>query len=367
MKITRVSVFRRPLTYVGGEYGFGPGRSFSAIDSVVVMIDTDEGVSGVGECCPLPSYLEADADGVVGLAGVLADAVLGHDPREVGRIEASMDAALLGHRYAKSPFDVACWDVLGRSLGQPVWMLLGGRLNDGGPMYRVIPQTSVTETVAELDEHRAAGYRHFQLKVGDDPDLDIERIRATVPLLQPGEVLYADANTGWSVVDAVRVARATEDLDYVLEQPCLTYEECRQVRRRTTLPMKLDECMTDLAMAERAVQDEVAEVICLKVHKHGGISATRRIRDYLVAHRVPMVVEDAWGGEIVTAALSHLVASTPAPLVAATTDLHNYVVESTGVGGATVAAGRLVAPDRPGLGVEPDLDSLGAPVAVFER
>ncbi len=366
MRITRVSVYRRPLTYVGKAYGFGPGRSFSAIDTVVVVLDTDEGLSGCGECCPLPSYLAADADGVVGLAGPIAEALLGHDPRQVERIGARMDARLLGHGYAKSPFDAACWDLLGKSVGQPVWMLLGGRLNDGGPMYRVIPQQDVAATVAELAEHRAAGYRQFQLKVGADPVGDIDRIRATVELLEPGETLFADANTGWTVDDAVRVARATADLDYVFEQPCLTYDECLQVRQRTTLPMKLDECMTDLRSVERAVADGAAEVICLKVHKHGGISRTRRIRDYLVEHRVPMVVEDAWGGEIVTAAHSHLVASTPAELLVSTTDLHHYVEEPTGIGGATTSGGRLLAPDGPGLGVEPDLDSLGGPVAVFE-
>ena len=119
-------------------------------------------------------------------------------------------------------------------------------------------------------------------------------------------------------------------------------------------------------MVERAVRDQACEVVCIKVSKHGGLSKARRIRDYLAEHRMPMLVEDSWGGEVVTATLAHLAASTPPELLRATTDLHNYVVGTTGIGGATTRDGNLIAPDTPGLGVEPDTDSLGDPVAVYE-
>lgn len=366
MKIDRITLYRKSLTYVGGTYTWGPGIPLTVADAVVVVVDTDAGISGVGECCPIPSYLPAHADGIVAAARALSAVLLGEDPRETGKLEWRMDRRLHGHEYAKSPFDMACWDIAGKAAEQPAWMLLGGRLSDGVPMYRVAPQKDLAATVAEMDRMREQGYFQFQIKVGADWRADIERIRTTVPLLRDGETAFADANTGWTVTDAVRVARATEDLDYYLEQPCLTYEECLQVRERTSLPMKLDECMTDLASVERAVADRAAEVICLKISKHGGLTKTRRIRDYLVEHRVPMLIEDAWGGEIVTGALSHVATSTPAELCVASTDLHNYVVETTGIGGATTADGRLFAPDSPGLGVEPDYDSLGDPVARYE-
>ena len=129
--------------------------------------------------------------------------------------------------------------------------------------------------------------------------------------------------------------------------------------------MKLDECITDLRMAERAVVDRAAEVICIKVSKHGGLSKARRIRDYLAEHGLPMVVEDTWGGEIVTAALAHLAVSTPAHLLVNSTDLHNYVVGTTGTPAPATRDGCLIASDAPGLGLEPDLESLGSPVLDF--
>ncbi len=366
MKITRIRVFKTDLPYVGGTYGWGAGNAISVASASVVVIDTDAGLQGCGEFTPCgENYMVAHSEGVEALARLVAPLLLGEDPCQVARIEQLMDHAVQGHGYAKSPFDAACWDILGQACGQPVWMLLGGKLTDGAPMYRVAPQKTVDETIAEMEGYRAEGYRQFQVKVGSDWATDIDRIRHTVPLLKPGEKAMADANQGWRVDDAIRVARATADLDFILEQPCRTYEECQQVRRVATQPMKLDECITGLHAAQRVVADRGAEICCLKISNLGGLSKARRVRDFLIDNRIPVVAEDTWGGEITTAALSHFAASTPEDYLINTTDLMNYNTRHTGVGGATTANGKLYAPDVPGLGVTADFDSIGAPVASY--
>ena len=131
--------------------------------------------------------------------------------------------------------------------------------------------------------------------------------------------------------------------------------------------MKLDECITDMRMAHRVVEDKAAEVVCLKVSKQGGLTKTRKMRDYLIENRIPVVAEDTWGGEITTATLAHLAASTPPEFLVNTTDLHNYNTRSTGRPAPKTQNGCLFAPDRPGLGVEPDEESLGRAVATYER
>ncbi|MDE2791467.1 MAG: mandelate racemase/muconate lactonizing enzyme family protein [Paracoccaceae bacterium] len=366
MRITRIRVYRTPLPYSGGTYVWGRGNVISTAWSSVVVIDTDAGFSGCGEFCPCgENYMEAHSHGVEAAARLLAPALLGKDPRQIGLIEQRMDSAVRGHHYAKSPFDIACWDLLGQATGQPVWMLLGGKLTDGVPLYRVAPQKQVDETAAEIERLRVGGYRHFQIKVGGDGTLDIDRIRATVPLLGSGEMAFADANQGWRVDEAIRVARATRDLDFILEQPCRTYEECQQVRRRTDLPMKLDESITGFKSLHRVIEDRGADIVCLKLSKQGGLSRSRRMRDLLVDHRIPVVAEDSWGGEVTTAALSHFAASTPEEFLVNTTDLHNYNSRSTGRPAPVTAGGRLYTSDAPGLGVTPDFAALGKPV--FER
>ncbi|RBW60716.1 mandelate racemase/muconate lactonizing enzyme family protein [Ruegeria sp. A3M17] len=366
MKISRIRIYQSRLPYVGGAYVWGAGNAIETAIASVVVIDTDAGLQGCGEFTPCgKNYMVAHSEGVLALARLVATKLLGEDPRQVGRIEQLLDHLVQGHGYAKAPFDAACWDILGQACDQPVWMLLGGKLTDGAPMYRVAPQKAVDETVAEMDRFRAQGYRQFQVKVGGDWATDIDRIRTTVPLLMSGEVAMADANQGWRVDNAIRVARATRDLDYILEQPCRTYEECRQVRRVAEQPMKLDECLTGIHMAQRIVADRGAEICCLKISNLGGISKARRVRDYLVENRIAVVCEDTWGGEIATSAVAHFAASTSPEYLQNTTDLMNYNTRSTGIGGPMSRNGKLYASDAPGMGVVPDFECLGAPIEEF--
>jgi len=366
MKITRIRVYQTALPYVGGTYVWGAGNAIETANASVVVIDTDAGLQGCGEFTPCgENYMVAHSEGVAALARLVAPKLLGEDPRQVARIEQLMDHLVQGHGYAKAPFDAACWDILGQACDQPVWMLLGGKLTDGAPMYRVAPQKAVDETVAEMNRYREQGYRQFQIKVGGDWATDIDRIRTTVPLLEAGEKAMADANQGWRVDNAIRVARATRDLDFILEQPCRTYEECQQVRRVAEQPMKLDECVTGIQMAQRIVADRGAEICCLKISNLGGLSKARRVRDYLVENRIPVVSEDTWGGEITTSVVAHFAASTPPDYLQNTTDLMNYNARSTGTGGPVSRNGKLYASDTPGLGVTPDFDSLGVPIEEF--
>ncbi|MEM6666708.1 MAG: enolase C-terminal domain-like protein [Pseudomonadota bacterium] len=366
MKITGISVYKTGLPYVDGVYRWGAGNGIEIANASVIVIDTDAGLQGCGEFTPCgENYMVAHSEGVEALARLVAPKLLGEDPRQVARIEQVLDATVLGHGYAKAPFDAACWDILGKACGQPVWMLLGGKLTDGAPLYRVAPQRDRDETIAELERHRTSGYRQFQIKVGADWGADIQRIQSTVPLLETGEKAMADANQGWRVDNAIRVARATRDLDFILEQPCRTYEECQQVRRVAEQPLKLDECVTGMDAAQRIVADRGAEICCLKLSNLGGLSKARRVRDFLVDNRIPVVSEDTWGGEITTAVVAHFAASTPPDFLQNTTDLMNYNTRSTGIGGPTVVDGKLYAGDAPGLGVTPDFGSLGDPVAAY--
>ena len=368
MKITKISVYKTHLPYVGGIYAWGAGNKIDVAMASVVVVETDAGLIGSGEFTPCgENYMVAHSEGVEAAMRLMAPKLLGEDPRQVAKIEQIMDHTIQGHGYAKAPMDAACWDILGQASNQPVWMLLGGKLTDGAPMYRVAPQKSIEESVIELNAHREAGYRQFQIKVGADWSGDIDRIRHLVPLLKDGEKAMADANQGWRVDNAIRVARATNDLDFILEQPCKTYEECQQVRRIADQPMKLDECVTGIAAAQRIVADRGAEICCLKISNLGGISKARRVRDYLIDNRIAVVAEDTWGGEIASTTLAHFAASTPEEYLQNSTDLMNYNTRSTGIGGAWAEGGKLYAPDAPGLGVAPDFESLGAPVAVYGK
>jgi L-alanine-DL-glutamate epimerase-like enolase superfamily enzyme len=199
MKIARISAHRVELPLREGSYNWSGGKSVTVFDSTIVGVETDTGVVGYGEVCPLgPFYLPAYAEGVRAGLRELAPHLIGFDPRELLKLNYRMDAALKGHPYVKSGVDIACWDILGQATGLPVCMLLGGRFGENVRLYRAISLESPDAMAAKVRRYRSEGYTRFQLKVGGDPDTDIERIRAVRAMLNPGDRLVADANTGWT-------------------------------------------------------------------------------------------------------------------------------------------------------------------------
>jgi L-alanine-DL-glutamate epimerase-like enolase superfamily enzyme len=363
MKISRITAYRVDLPLREGSYQWSGGKSVTVFDSTIVGVETDEGVIGYGEVCPLgAAYLPAYAAGVRNGLAELAPHLLGEDPRELVRLNRRMDAALKGHAYVKSGIDVACWDILGHAVGLPVSTLLGGRFGDDFVLYRAISQQSPDEMAARVAEYRAQGYRCFQLKVGGDPDLDIERIRAAAAVLQPGDRLVADANTGWLAHQALRVARAVHDVDVYFEQPCASYEECLAVRRHIDHPLVLDEVIDSVEMIVRARADLAMDVVNLKISKLGGLTKARQARDLCVSLGIAMTIEDTWGGDIATATIAHLAHSTPPELLFSSTDFNSYVTVSSATGAPARVGGRMAAGTRPGLGVVPHPDVLGTPL-----
>ncbi len=363
MKITRIRAYRVELPLHEGSYKWSGGKSVTVFDSTVVAVETDAGLTGFGEVCPLgPFYLPAYAAGVrVGLAE-LGPHLLGEDPLQLQKLNRRMDAALKGHPYVKSGLDMACWDLLGKASGQPVCVLLGGRYGEDFGLYRAISQESPRAMADRVAGYRAEGYRRFQLKVGGDPDEDIARIRAVAERLRPGDRLIADANTGWLMHEAMRVVRAVRDVDVYIEQPCASYEECLSVRRHTDHPFVLDEVVDSVDMLLRGHADRAMDVVNLKISKFGGLTRARQARDLCVALGVAMTLEDSWGGDIVTAAIAHLAHSTPPELLFTATDFNSYVTVSLAEGAPRRVQGRMAAGTVPGLGVTPRADVLGAPV-----
>ena len=210
--------------------------------------------------------------------------------------------------------------------------------------------------------YRDAGYRRFQLKVGGDPNQDIERIHAVRAVLEPGDKLIADANTGWLMHEAARVVRGVRDVDVYIEQPCLSYDECLSVRRLTSHPFVMDECIDGVPVLLRAHADHAADVVNIKISKFGGLTRARQARDLCVSLGIAMTIEDSWGGDIVTAAIAHLAHSTPTELLFTATDFNSYVTVSTAEGAPQRDHGRMAASTEPGLGIHPKEEILGAPV-----
>ena len=273
-----------------------------------------------------------------------------------------MDRALKGHPYVKSPIDIACWDIKGQTTGLPICELLGGRYGDDFVLYRAISQQEPEAMADNVQSYREEGYRRFQLKVGGDPDVDIQRIHKVAERLQTGDKLVADANTGWLMHEAARVVRGVADVDVYIEQPCFSYEECLSIRRRTNHPFVMDECIDSLDVLMKGYADQAMDVVNIKISKFGGLTKAAQARELCASIGVGMTIEDSWGGDITTAAIAHLAHSTPTDLLFSSTDFNSYGPVSNAENAPQRVNGRMSASTDPGMGCAPRMDVLGEPV-----
>jgi L-alanine-DL-glutamate epimerase-like enolase superfamily enzyme len=365
--IDRIDIHGYDLTYAHGDYVMSSGRVVNVLPSTVVRIRTRDGLEGFGEVCPLGStYLPASAEGARAALRELAPALIGVDAADLAAVTDRMDATLLGHGYAKSAIDVACWDILGRSTGLSVATLLGGARHESVPLYVAVPLGPPAEMAAFVERERATGIHHFQLKLGDTPEADRDRVAAVHAVTGPEDALIGDANGAWRRQDAIVAARLLGGFDRLrLEQPCPTLEECLAVRRLTTLPMVLDEVITDLPTLARAVAADAMDHINLKIGRVGGLSQARLMRDAAVALGLTLTIEDSWGGDIVSAAVAHLAAGVPSGSLFAASYMNDWTLEHVAGYMPRSRGGLGPVPDGPGLGIDVDVDRLGAPLATF--
>lgn len=363
MRISSIKVYQVDLPLHEGSYNWSEEKSVDVFDSTVVLLETDAGITGVGEVCPLgPVYLPAYARGVRTGLKEIAPQLIGEDPTQLQKINRHMDYLLKGHPYVKSAIDMACWDILGKSADKPVCTLLGGRYGEDVPLYRAISQRPAEEMAENVADYKAQGYKKFQLKVGGNANDDIDRIRAVRKVLDSDDVLVADANTGWLKHDAMRVVKNVADVDVYIEQPCTSYQECHSIREHTDLPFILDEVIDSVEMILQGVNDRTMDVVNIKISKFGGLTRAKQARDLCVSLGIAMTLEDSWGGDIITAAIAHLAHSTPPEFIFSSTDFNSYVTTSIAEGAPQRVDGRMAAPNDSGLGVKARMDILGDPV-----
>jgi L-alanine-DL-glutamate epimerase-like enolase superfamily enzyme len=362
--IERIDVFGYDLTYAHGDYVMSSGRVIDRLPSTVVRVTTRDGVQGFGETCPLgPTYLPAFAEGARAALRELAPGLIGADATNLADIHRRMDARLAGHGYAKSALDVASWDAFGRLTNQPVSALLGGALQRDLPLYVAIPLGPAAAMAEFVARERAGGIRNFQLKLGADPAEDARRVAAVLAVTEDGDAVIGDANGGWRRQDAIVAAGLLADAHrFRLEQPCPTLEECLAVRRLTTLPMVLDEVITDLPTLVRAASQDAMDHVNLKIGRVGGLLPARLMRDVAVSLGIRLTIEDSWGGDIVTASVAHLAAGTPQDALFAVSFMNDWTLEHLAGYRPRSTDGRGPVPVGPGLGIDVDVAGLGQPL-----
>ena len=367
MKITAITVWQCTLP-LSAPYWLSGGRlKFEELDSTFVRIDTDQGISGWGEACPWGhTYLPAHGPGIRAGLEILAPAIIGLDPRGLLAINHAMDVALPAHPYVKSALDMACWDITGQASEMPLWMMFGGQMPNPVPVNSSISTGSPEQMIDLIKKASAQGYRVHSAKIGgDDPNADIERIQAISDAIPQSESVTFDVNRAWTPATAIKVLNSVSARDWI-EQPCETLAQCAHVTQRVQNPIMLDECMHDFNDHLQAWKINACEGVKVKPNRLGGLTRAKQVRDFGIAIGWQMHIEDVGGSALADTAAIHLASSTPQTHRLASWLCHHHLAHDPVPNqGARNLKGTATPPSTPGLGVAPDADTLGKPLATY--
>jgi len=350
---------------------FGVNDSFN---TCLVEIETDAGLTGLGEAKVGVGNLGNYAAVVALIHGELAPMLVGRDPRDVTAVWEAVYNGSRAHYVARegrtfpvvgrrgitisalSGIDIALWDLLGRALGQPVWRLLGGRFRERIPAYASGGWAPVGGVGKQLLQYVERGHRAVKMRVGlQDRSVNdsAARVREARETLGPDVALMVDAHGTWSVRDAQRFARKVADCDLAwLEEPVSPDNVAGQaeVRASTDIPIAAGESEQTRFAFRELLEAHAVDVLQPDPAIAGGITETQRICALAAAHNL-IVAPHLWGGAILFAAGLHLAVATPSVTTLEFTRgdnplLHNLVEEPF-----DLVDGHLLAPDRPGLGL----------------
>jgi L-alanine-DL-glutamate epimerase-like enolase superfamily enzyme len=270
-----------------------------------------------------------------------------------------------GHHYAKSAIDIACWDLFGRATAMPLSELLGGTHRSEIPVYAPISMASPEEMKEDCEKWKSRGYKRFQMKVGGDYETDLKRVELCLSVIDGAEKVIFDANGNWTQHDATQIVAALDGLRIYIEQPCPTMEESAKVRARARHPFILDESLLTSGDILRGHELNAMDAVMLKISRFGGITPVKKARDLSMLLGFALTIEDSGGGDIITAAMAHLSASTPDRFFFNGFFTGSMVKERLTEWGCRISNGLGELPKGFGLGIEVDEGILGESIASY--
>jgi L-alanine-DL-glutamate epimerase-like enolase superfamily enzyme len=279
---------------------------------VIVWITAD-GVTGIGEACPLPFTADDDFNQIKRVIDQdLGPTLVGENLFDLDYLDEKLNQYPLAGGTARAGIDIALHDLAGKLRSVPLYRMLGGLSRERVELAKVLGIGSPSEIAKKALLNIKHGAKAIKIKVGIEPDQDIETLRQVRDVVGGSVKIRADANTGYSVQTALKVLRATEsvDLEY-LEQPVAAddHDGLNQIRKQSSTPIMADESLHTLKDAESLIQQEAVDFFGLKLIKHGGIYKARQISSLAEEHGIECVVISPWETQIGVSAGVHLILS----------------------------------------------------------
>ena len=356
--IRSVELARLDYAMVGEFKFFKDGRR----PSLLVRLTDADGRQGCGQAVPVESWTYETPETVEStLEQYLAPAVLGADPADLEDVHARMERAIrpsfsVGQPLAKAAIDLACHDLWGKRANRPVSQLLFSNSIEELKLSWTINAASMEAARAQLEQGHTAGYDSFNVKIGppQTPDYDRQLVRA-VRDFSPHGFHWADANTGYGLADALRMARELADAGFrALESPLPPnrIRDYQALKQQGALPILMDEGIVTPVEAEEFAALGMMDGIAMKVARCGGLWHAARIVEVLRSRGLELFASGLTDPDLSLAASAHLFAAAGLKRPAALNG--PQFLQDRGVGDARLrAAGDVLkVPTGPGLGVD---------------
>ncbi|HDR4872866.1 dipeptide epimerase [Bacillus thuringiensis] len=302
MKITAIHLYaiRLPLR---SPFVISYG-SYSDMPSIIVKMETDEGIIGYGEGV-------AD-DHVTGeswestfhtLKHTLTPALIGKNPMNIEKIHDMMDNTIYGVPTAKAAIDIACFDIMGKKLNQPVYQLIGGRYHEEFPVTHVLSIADPEDMAEEAASMIQKGYQSFKMKVGTNVKEDVKRIEAVRERVGNDIAIRIDVNQGWK--NSANTLTALRSLGHLnidwIEQPVIAddIDAMAHIRSKTDLPLMIDEGLKSSREMRQIIKLEAADKVNIKLMKCGGIYPAVKL-----AHQAEMAGIECQVGSMVESSVA---------------------------------------------------------------
>ncbi|MDW0117048.1 dipeptide epimerase [Sporosarcina thermotolerans] len=277
--------------------------SFDYMPSIIVKITTDTGHIGYGEAVADEHVTGESWESTYAvLKNTLGPKLIGMNPAQMEKIHATMDAEIYGVPAAKAAMDIACYDVIGKALGVPVYDLLGGRFHDEFPVTHVLSIATPEHMADEAAQRVAEGYRSLKMKVGKNVWDDVERIKAVRERVGETIAIRVDVNQGWvNSSTTLQALKKLEDysLDW-LEQPVKAddIDAMVEIKSKTSVPMMIDEGLRGFREMREIIAKRATDKVNIKLMKCGGIYPAMKL-----AHMAEMAGIECQVGSMVESSI----------------------------------------------------------------
>lgn len=321
-------------------------------DTLVVKIETDEGIFGFGEAAPMEFVTGDNLETALCVGKEFRELLIGQDPLAIGEIHRLMDGRYIYNTAIKAAIDLACYDIAARKMGVPLYKYLGGVRNFVESDV-TIGIASPEEMAAKANEWVLKGWNILKIKLGENTETDLERIRRIRETVGPDVVLRVDANQGWAVKESIRVSRSLEQFKVeLIEQPVAYWDidGLREIRRASDVDIVADESCHGPMDAARLAKQEAVDGINIKLMKCGGIYPALKINAIAEANGIYCMVGCMGESRIANAAGMHFAAACKnvkkIDLDAAFFTRNNWIE-----GGYSHDGGKCTLLESPGLGI----------------